>query len=209
MHPEPFNPNSRLRASDADREVAVEVLNNALAEGRLSVAEHSERLDALYQAKTQAEIVPLVDDLPVKGMAVTPARQAALAPSTGRRQNIIAIFGGAVRKGAWHAEPKMTAVTVFGGATLDFREALLPQQEITLNATSIFGGVDIVVPPEMRVIDSGIAIFGGRETGLGSEGPNDDPNAPVLRLTGLTLFSGLNVKHKQRKSKNRRDDLRS
>lgn len=201
MHPEPFNPNSRLRASDADREVAVEVLNTALAEGRLSVAEHSERLDALYQAKTQAEIVPLVDDLPAKGTAVTPARQAGLAPGTGRRQNIIAIFGGAVRKGSWHAEPKITTMTVFGGATLDFREAVLSQQEITLHATSIFGGVDIVVPPEMRVIDSGIAIFGARETGSGSE-ESTDPNTPVLRLTGLTLFSGLSVKHKRRKPKN-------
>ncbi|HEY2577066.1 MAG TPA: DUF1707 domain-containing protein [Streptosporangiaceae bacterium] len=208
MHPEPFNPNSRLRASDADRDVAAEVLSNALAEGRLSVAEHSERLDAVYQAKTQAEIVPLVDDLPAKGTAVTPARPAAMAPGTGRRQNIIAIFGGAARKGAWHAEPKITSLTVFGGATLDFREAQLPQQEITLHATTIFGGVDIVVPPEMRVIDSGIAIFGGRETGSGSEA-SGDPNAPILRLTGLTLFSGLSVKHKQRKPKNRPDDLRS
>ncbi len=41
MHPEPFNPNSRLRASDADREQAADVLNTALAEGRLTVAEHS------------------------------------------------------------------------------------------------------------------------------------------------------------------------
>jgi Domain of unknown function (DUF1707)/Cell wall-active antibiotics response 4TMS YvqF len=184
MHPEPFNSNSRLRASDADREVAAEVLSTALAEGRLSVAEHSERLDALYRVKTQAEIVPLLDDLPTKITAVTPARQADLAPGTGRRQNIIAIFGGSVRKGAWHAEPKITALTVFGGATLDFREAVLPQQEITLHATSIFGGVDIVVPPEMRVIDSGIAIFGGRETGSDGE-ESTDPNAPILRLTGL------------------------
>lgn len=204
MHPEPFNPNSRLRASDADRELAAEVLNNALAEGRLSVAEHSERLDAVYQAKTQAEIVPLVDDLPAEG---TVTRRADLAPGPGRRQNIIAVFGGAVRKGVWHAEPKITTLTVFGGAMLDFREAVLPQQEITVQATSIFGGVDIVVPPEMRVIDSGIAIFGGREIEPGGE--STDPNAPVLRLTGLTLFSGLSVKHKQRKPKNRRNNLRS
>ncbi|MGH3155380.1 MAG: DUF1707 SHOCT-like domain-containing protein, partial [Streptosporangiaceae bacterium] len=64
MHPEPINPNSRLRASDADREQAADVLNAALAEGRLTVNEHSERLDAIYQAKTQAELVPLLDDLP-------------------------------------------------------------------------------------------------------------------------------------------------
>ena len=64
---------------------------------------------------------------------------------------------------------------------------------------TLFGGVDIVVPPEMRVIDSGIALFGGRDTGPGSE-ESDGPGAPVLRLTGLTLFSGLSVKHKRRNS---------
>lgn len=198
VHPEPFNPNSRLRASDAERERAAEVLNAALADGRLSVAEHGQRLDALYQAKTHAEIAPLVDDLPATNAAVSPARKVDLAPERKRRHPIIAIFGGASRRGRWQADPKMTAVTIFGGATIDFREADLPQQEITLNCTSAFGGMQIVVPPEMRVIDSGIALFGGRDVRTG--GPESaDPRAPVLRLTGLTIFGGLDVKHKQRK----------
>ena len=200
MHPEPFNPNSRLRASDADRERAADVLNAALAEGRLSVAEHADRLDAIYEAKTHAEIAPLLDDLPARTAAQSPARQADLAPTTRRRQLIVAIFGGASRKGQWNVEPRMAAVTVFGGATLDFREVQLPQREIALHATSVFGGVDVVVPPEMRVIDSGIALFGGRDTDLGSA-ESGNPDAPVLRLTGFTLFGGLSVRHKQRKAK--------
>jgi hypothetical protein len=198
VHPEPFNPNSRLRASDAEREQAAEVLNAALADGRLSVAEHSQRLDTLYQAKTHAEIAPLIDDLPSASAVARPARQVDLTPGSRRRRPIIAIFGGATRRGRWQAEPKMIAVTVFGGATIDFREADLPQQEITLNCMSAFGGVQIVVPPEMRVIDSGIAIFGGRDVRAG--GPEAaDPGAPVLRLTGLTIFGGLDVRHKRRR----------
>lgn len=204
MHPEPFNANSRLRASDADRERAAAVLNAALAEGRLSVAEHSERLDAIYEAKTQAEIVPLIDDLPARATAQPVAPRPDLAPASKHRQMIVAIFGGATRKGQWHVEPKITSVTVFGGATLDFRDVQLPQPEISLNCTTIFGGVEIIVPPEMRVIDSGIALFGARDTGPGSAESND-PNAPVLHLTGLTLFGGLGVKHKRRKVENNDD----
>jgi Domain of unknown function (DUF1707) len=200
VHPEPFNANSRLRASDADRERAAGVLNAALAEGRLSVAEHSERLDAVYEAKTHAEIAPLVDDLPARA-----TDQSVVAPAgKRRRQMIVAIFGGTSRKGQWHVEPKMVAVTVMGGATFDFRDVQLPQREITLNCTTVFGGVEVIVPPKMRVIDSGIALFGGRDTGPGSE-ESTDPNAPVLRLTGLTLFGGLGVKHKRRKIKNKDD----
>lgn len=205
MHPEPFNANSRLRASDADRERAAGVLNAALAEGRLSVAEHSERLDAVYEAKTHAEIAPLVDDLPTRAADQSVVPPTELAPAgKRRRQMIVAIFGGTSRKGQWHVEPKMVAVTVMGGATFDFRDVQLPQREITLNCTTVFGGVEVVVPPEMRVIDSGIALFGGRDTGPGSE-ESSDPNAPVLRLTGLTLFGGLGVKHKRRKIKNKDD----
>ena len=180
------------------------MLNAALAEGRLSVAEHSERLDSIYGARTHAEIAPLLDDLPSKGVATRPAQSADLAPRTGRRHLIIAIFGGATRRGKWHVEPKMTAVTIFGGATFDFREVDLPQQEITLNCTAIFGGMEIVVPPEMRVIDSGIAVFGGRDVGEGTADAAD-PNTPVLRLTGFTIFGGLGVKHKRRKIKNKDD----
>jgi hypothetical protein len=205
VHPEPFNANSRLRASDADRERAAGVLNAALAEGRLSVAEHSERLDAVYEAKTHAEIAPLVDDLPARATDQSVVPPTELAPGgKRRRQMIVAIFGGTSRKGQWHVEPKMVAVTVMGGATFDFRDVQLPQREITLNCTTVFGGVEVIVPPEMRVIDSGIALFGGRDTGPGSE-ESSDPNAPVLRLTGLTLFGGLGVKHKLRKIKNKDD----
>jgi hypothetical protein len=204
VHPEPFNANSRLRASDADRERAAAVLNAALAEGRLSVAEHSERLDAVYEAKTHAEIAPLVDDLPARATDQAVAPRAETAPAGQRRQMIVAIFGGTSRKGQWHVEPKMAAVTVFGGATFDFRDVQLPQREITLNCTTVFGGVEVIVPPEMRVIDSGIALFGGRDAGPGSA-ESSDPNAPVLRLTGLTLFGGLGVKHKRRTIKSKDD----
>jgi hypothetical protein len=203
VHPEPFNANSRLRASDADRERAAGVLNAALAEGRLSVAEHSERLDAVYEAKTHAEIAPLVDDLPARATDQSVVPPTELAPGgKRRRQMIVAIFGGTSRKGQWHVEPKMVAVTVMGGATFDFRDVQLPQREITLNCTTVFGGVEVIVPPEMRVIDSGIALFGGRDAGSGSAESND-PNAPVLRLTGLTMFGGLGVKHKRRKARDK------
>ena len=208
MHPEPFNPNSRLRASDSDREQAAAVINSALAEGRLSVTEHSDRLDKIYEAKTHAEIVPLIDDLPARGTATSPAPGTDLAPAAGRRRHmIIAIFGGASRKGPWHVEPKMSVVTVFGGAELDFRDVDMPR-EVTLHCTAVFGGMEIVVPPEVRVIDSGIAIFGGRDIGRGSEESNH-PDAPVLRLTGFTMFGGLGAKHKPRRDpkdrKSRRD----
>jgi hypothetical protein len=201
MDPQAFNSNSRLRASDADRDRAASVLNEALAEGRLTAEEHSERLDSIYAAKTQADLVPLLDDLP------TPAGATAPVPVSGGAMErsyhggpIVAIFGGAVRKGRWRVPPASKVVTVFGGADLDLRDAILPGREITITAVSVFGGMSITVPPEMRVVDSGVAVFGGRD--VSSETPeSESPDAPVLRIQGACVFGGISVKHKRRKYK--------
>jgi len=199
MDPQAFNSNSRLRASDADRDRAASVLNEALAEGRLTAEEHSERLDSIYAAKTQADLVPVLDDLPVPAAALAPA------PGTGPERTyhggpIVAIFGGAVRKGRWRVPPSSTVVTVFGGADLDLRDAILPGREVVIRATSVFGGMSITVPPEMRVVDSGVAVFGGRD--VAAETPESEaPNAPVLRIKGACVFGGISIKHKQREDR--------
>ncbi|NBM21220.1 DUF1707 domain-containing protein [Streptomyces sp. GC420] len=53
-----------MRASDADRERAVDVLRAAYGEGRLSKSEHDHRVGAVYRAATYGELVRLVGDLP-------------------------------------------------------------------------------------------------------------------------------------------------
>jgi hypothetical protein len=199
MDPHSFNENSRLRASDADRDQAASVINNALAEGRLTPEEHSERLDAIYSAKTHAEIAPLLDDLPERRSAAGPAgTPSASQLEPGKRGGrIIAVLGGATRKGAWHPEPVIDVFTLLGGAELDFREAVLPGNEITLRATSVLGGVEVTVPPEMRVIDNGVAILGGREITGGDESVG--PDSPVLRIEGICVLGGMEVKRRTRK----------
>jgi Domain of unknown function (DUF1707) len=201
----PVGPRSKnLRASDADRDQAASVINNALAEGRLTAEEHSERLDAIYSAKTHADLVPVLEDLPEAGTA---RAQAPVAPApAGRSGRIIAIFGGATRKGGWHAEPVIDIVAVFGGVDLDFREAILPGQEVVLKATAVLGGVSVVVPPEMRVIDDGgIAILGGRDL-AGTSAEAAGPDSPVLRVQGTCILGGIDVKRKARKRKRSRGE---
>jgi hypothetical protein len=211
MTPQGFNENSRLRASDADRDAAASVINDALAEGRLTAEEHSDRLDAIYSAKTQAELVPLLDDLPgTSGASAGVPRPASHdATSTGRAGRIIAIFSGHSRKGGWHAEPVMEVVAVFGGVDLDFREAVLPGQEVVLRATAVLGGVDVIVPPEMRVVDGGgVAILGSRDL-AGTSVESSGPDAPVLRIEGTSVLGAIDVRRKARKRKGIKNDSSS
>jgi Domain of unknown function (DUF1707)/Cell wall-active antibiotics response 4TMS YvqF len=200
MTPQGFNENSRLRASDADRDAAASVVNNALAEGRLTAEEHSDRLDAIYAAKTQAELVPLLEDLPGSGAPV-PRPAGGEVANVGRSGRIIAIFSGHSRRGGWHAEPVMDVTAVFGGVDLDFREAVLPGQEVVLRATAILGGIDVIVPPEMRVVDGGgLAILGGRDI-AGTSVESSGPDAPVLRIEGTCVLGAIDVKRKSRRRK--------
>jgi hypothetical protein len=201
VDPQDFNANIRLRASDAERDAAAAVINNALAEGRLSAEEHSQRLDAIFSAKTRADLVPVLDDLPaprgVRQDIARPAPTDAVIRSKGGGR-LTAILGGVTRKGAWHPEPVITVVAVLGGAELDFRDAVLPSNEIVIMATTVLGGLEITVPPEMRVVDNGTAILGGREI-AGNSAESLSPDAPLLRIEGTCVLGGVEVKRKARK----------
>lgn len=65
--------------SDADRETVAGMLSSAFAEGRLTAAEHMERVRAAYEARTSGELGALTADLPDPAGDAR-KRQAASAP---------------------------------------------------------------------------------------------------------------------------------
>ena len=70
-----------IRASDSDREHAVEALRGQYAEGRLTLEEFDERTSAAYAAKTWTDLRELTSDLPVR-LSLGPA-SGADAPGPG------------------------------------------------------------------------------------------------------------------------------
>jgi hypothetical protein len=62
----------QLRASDADRDTTVDILCAAVGDGRLTLTELDERVGAALSARTVAQLVALIADLPGR-------RRAALA----------------------------------------------------------------------------------------------------------------------------------
>ena len=53
-----------MRASNSEREATVEILQAAVGEGRITMAEFEERVQAAYAATTRRELNALTDDLP-------------------------------------------------------------------------------------------------------------------------------------------------
>ncbi|MEC4016524.1 DUF1707 domain-containing protein [Streptomyces sp. H27-D2] len=204
---------SAIRASDADRDRVADLLREALAEGRLSAAEHSERIDGAYRAKTLGELEPLVRDLPAArdtdrtGRAASPSDDAPPHSRTPlAAQNLIAVFGAATRKGRWRVGARTNAFACFGGVEIDLTEAVFERQETVINATAIFGGVAILVPENVTLRGTGTGIFGGFDVKT-YEAP--DPNAPVIVVSGFAVFGGVEAKPKLGKRvRDLRDRLR-
>jgi hypothetical protein len=62
------------RASDADRDIAADILCAAVADGRLTLDELDDRLGAALSACTTAELAALIADLPGRRSAPPPGR---------------------------------------------------------------------------------------------------------------------------------------
>lgn len=201
--PEPTDPR-HLRASDADRHQVADVLRDAAGDGRLTLDELHERLDGVFAAKTYAELERFTTDLPSASSPTRPAgpeARTADGPSriggTPRHSLSVAFMSGASRRGPWVVPPTFTAVAFMGGVKLDLRDARFSQREVTIWAVAIMGGVEIVVPDDVTLIVDGVGIMGGFDDHGGYA--ESAPSQPVVRVTGLAFWGGVDVKRQRRK----------
>lgn len=195
---------AELRASDADRERVAERLREALAEGRLDMEEFDARLGAAYAARTYGELVPLTRDLP-EGVRTGAAPASAGGGGAGRvgrvgaeatSRGAFALFGGFARRGRWVIGKVFTAFAMWGGGEIDLREADFEDRETVIRCFTIWGGMSVVAPPELRVRVTGFGVLGGFGGDQLLDGP---PDSPRVTVTGFALMGGVGVQRKRRK----------
>ena len=66
-----------MRASDRDRQQVVNRLRSALEDGRLTMDEYVDRMEAAYKAATYGDLVPLCEDLPASPPVIAEPLTAA------------------------------------------------------------------------------------------------------------------------------------
>ncbi|MFJ5549774.1 DUF1707 domain-containing protein [Streptomyces sp. NPDC093225] len=196
-----------LRASDADRELVVERLRDALAEGRLDMGEFEERLEAAYTSRTYGELAPLTRDLPGAPPVAPPApvgsaEHRAVEPGAaswpgriggqGTSSTAVAVMSGFERKGRWTVPQRFNAVAVMGGGEIDLREADFAAREVVVNCVAVMGGIEITVPPGVEVDMRGLGVMGG--FGVRRTDHPVDPRAPRLVVTGFAFWGGVEVR---------------
>lgn len=216
MTEDPNKPVPDLRASDAERERAVEILGRAAADGRLSVDELDGRLASAYAARTRRELAALTADV-----SIGPALEGRLYAGTGTGTGtgglivregpggtgwVVSILGGHDRRGHWRIARKATVLNVMGGSDVDLCQVELSGPETQLNVYSLMGGAEIRVPAGVRVEVTKFAVMGGHDVDLGDERPPAD--APLIRIRLLTLMGGVSVRRGPKQTRAERRQAR-
>jgi len=122
-----------------------------------------------------------------------------MVPAGSRAEDVIrstSMFGGAELastdecfRGAW-----LTAI--FGGITLDLREAQPAPGGASVNATVAFGGIEVLVPRGWRVSVRSVPVFGGVEDKTDRSQPLA-ADAPTLHIDAVSIFGGVEIKHEK------------
>ena len=103
-----------------------------------------------------------------------------------------AIFGGNEQKVVSTNYRGGDIMSLFGGVELDLRQAQISPEGCTLHVTSLFGGVEILVPPNWDVLISGIPIFGGIESRNTVE--NAEIKKEKVHIKCTVAFGGIEIK---------------
>lgn len=200
----PQEADDRRPPLDQTRQVTIDALMEHFANDVMDVDEFERRIDVAHAATSTDELKELLRDLPGgdlslvvrDGPATDPAHrpQYTVSASANRKDSdyIVALMGGSNRRGRWTPARKNYAVAIMGGTELDFREAVFAPGVTEVQVYSMWGGVDIIVPPGINVESRGIALLGGFDH-LGDRPVPVNEHAPTIRVTGLALMAGVDI----------------
>jgi hypothetical protein len=105
--------NPDIRAADNDRQQVIDALHRHTTDGRLSLDEFTERLDATYRARTYRELAAVTADLPVRATR-RGSHRPALSAFAITAALLVVLLGVAVlaaTMGWGHMNAMMTSMT--------------------------------------------------------------------------------------------------
>jgi hypothetical protein len=181
---------SDLRASDMDRERVVAVLAEAAGDGRLTLDEHSERVQRAYKARTLGDLAGLTTDL-------VPAGAQPLQLDDSRM--VTAFFATVRREGRWVVPDRLSVTAVGGHVILDLREALLQSLHTILHVTLVGGHLQMLVPEGVSVTVTRSRYSGRVGADLTPRpGPDPRPGEPLIEIRTFSVAGQVRV-HTPRK----------
>jgi hypothetical protein len=173
-----------ILVTDAERDVALELLRAASVDGRLTLEDLAERAELVHVARTR-------DDL----ASATAGLELVPVPVGEEVEEQRAVLSSITRKGRWRLAPRSRFSAVLGSVELDLREAIIPGAEVEMELRVVLGSVEIVVPEGVEVRPSGGGILSSQDVRVP---PTTLAAAPVLRLKISGALGSVSVRTKPR-----------
>jgi hypothetical protein len=122
-----------LRLSDAERQLVLSRLAEAMSQGRITMEEFELRTGVAVHARTAAELDGVVADLPPD-------------PFVADVVELRGTLGSVRRRGRWAVPRTLRLHRRMGSAELDFTEAEIPHPTVTIDLDVIGGSVELRLP---------------------------------------------------------------
>jgi len=129
-------------------------LRVAAGDGRLTLEELDERVEAALTARTYGELAALISDLPA-------ARQSPAGAPAARPKDVMRIDchnATARRDGPWLVPRRIEVQVISGSVTLDFTEAVTSWPTLQIDAAVRSGNLTLVTRPGILVSTDDLAI---------------------------------------------------
>ncbi len=172
------------KPSDGERQVAVDRVQQALADDVIGFDELDRRFEAIFSAGTVDELDRAMADLPELAKE-SPSGMARLQAPVSQS----AVFGD-IRIGGWLAVSGQMKLSAFlGDVTVDLSSASIDGGAVDLDVRSVFGDIKVIVPDGARVPFEANALLGDQRCLVSA--PVD--GGPEIRIKARTTFGDIKV----------------
>ncbi|MFH9067210.1 DUF1707 domain-containing protein [Streptomyces coeruleorubidus] len=176
-----------MRVSHADRDRIVDVLRVAAGDGRLTLEELDERLEAALSARTVGELAVLTVDLP-----------EAVGEAPVEAQEVVRIEqeGSSTRRGDGWAVPRRLEIrSAWGEVTLDFTDAVITRDTLHIDLDMRAGALKLLTRPGV-VVDTGALVTNYSQ--IKARGAADAPVVLRVWITGEINYGQIVVRPPRR-----------
>lgn len=183
------------------RDQVMDLLTQYFTAGRIELEDLERRMEIAARADSDAAL-----DTALSGLRDTSARReepdravpAPMGPDRPKgKKTSLAFMSGMNRRGRWFPAQRHVGAALMGGIVLDFREAELEPGTTEVSLWVMWGGVEIVVPPDLDVEVEGFAVMGGLRE-LSQHPAPLEAQTRRLRVRARVLMGGVDVKVRAR-----------
>lgn len=176
------------------RDHVVELLKAGFVENHLSITEFEQRVGLAHQARSRAELDPLVADLlPAAAGHAPTASPPGYTGSIADHGKIVAILSNHQRRGPMALPRHLEIVAILGNVELDLTGASIANGVTEIDISAVFGNVEVTLPPGVRTESHGNAFLGSFDHRSNEFPGYAETGDRVIRITGQSVFGSVTI----------------